>query len=476
MNSIIEVVAILPEIALSLTAVCVLFLDLLFKNKRLINFIVLLSLGTILVYLCNTPALNVSLFSGMLVSDNFIVFCKRMSVFIAVIIVLISLDYKDISDDYRAEFYSLLLIATSAIMFLSGTNNLLMIYLGVEFLSLVSYIIAAYWRGNLSSSENGLKYFLIGTTSSITMLYGISLLYGLTGSLDLHKINAVLYTSKINPIAFSMIILMVLVGLGFKIAMVPVHFWCPDVFESAPTPVSAFFSVEPKVAGFAVLFRFLFVGTPFFYRHWAHALGILAVITMTVGNVTALTQANIKRLLAFSSIAHVGYALIGLIIGRGYGQLSLYIYILVYVIMNLGAFAVVTAVYNNIKSDEIKDYAGLARHSPYLAGMLSIFLLSLAGIPPLAGFIGKFYLLAAAIKEGVVYLVVAAVINSVIASYYYLLIIKTMYMSKPVKEVVIKHSFSLNCALVILLALVLFLGIYPKPLIDFAANAMNIVY
>ena len=360
-------------------------------------------------------------------------------------------------------------------MYMAGASNLLMIYLGVEFLSIISYIIAAYWRGNVKSSEAGLKYFLIGTACSITMLYGISLLYGLTGSLDLARINSILYGNTAHPAAISIIILTILIGLGFKIAMVPVHFWCPDVYEGAPTPVTAFFSVGPKIAGFAVLLRFLLVGSAFFYQHWAHLLGIISILTMIIGNLTALNQTNIKRLLAYSSIAHAGYALIGVVIGKEIGQLSLFVYLLTYVVMNLGAFAAVIAVSNKIKSDEIKEYAGLSVHSPFLAAALTVFLLSLAGIPPLAGFIGKFYIFSAAIKEGFILLAIAAAVNSAIAAYYYFIVIRTMYLEKPLQSLKIKPAPCLALTLVICLILTLAIGIFPQPILDFAVKTSSLI-
>ncbi len=474
MNLNFSLMAIFPEITLIALAIAALILDFVLKNKRAIAWLIIFSLSAILLYLCRVPALNMSLFSGMLVLDSFTLFCKMISVFIAIVVMLISMDYKEIQENYRVEFYSLLLMSVAAMMFLGGTNNLLMIYLGIEFLGLISYIIAAYWRGNLKSSESGLKYFLIGTASSITMLYGISLLYGITGSLDLGEINSLLSGGSVNPAVLSIIILTILIGLAFKIAMAPVHFWCPDVYEGSPTPVTAFFSVGPKLAGFAVLLRFLYVGSPYFYQHWSHLLGILAVVTMVIGNVTALVQTNIKRMLAFSSIAHAGYALIGLVIGKETGQVSLFVYLVSYVIMNLGAFAAVIAVSNKTKSDEIKDYAGLSQNSPYLSAMLTVFLLSLAGIPPLVGFIGKFYIFSAAIKEGFIGLAIAAVVNSVIAAYYYFIVIKTMYLDKPQKQIEIRPSLALNLALILLLIFTLACGLYPQPLINLSSCALSI--
>ena len=466
---------ILPEIFIISASILILLFSLISKSRRLPVALALISLSITLLILSRMAALNSSLFSGMLVLDPFSIFFKIMSIFTAIIIILVSLNYEGIPSKFRAEFWSLLLMATAGIMFLSGANNLLMIYLTVEFISLISYVLAAYWRGNLKSSESGLKYFLFGGLCSITMLYGMSLIYGLSGSLDLSSINYALFNSPLSPSVIFIAVVMVLVGLGFKVAMVPVHFWCPDVYEGAPTPVTAFLSVGPKIAGFAVLLRFLYVGNAFFYQHWSALLGILSILTMCIGNITAISQTNIKRLLAYSSIAHVGYCLIGLIVKGSIGQSSVFIYLLTYVIMNLGAFTVVIAVSNKIKSDEIKDYAGLYSNSPYLAILFTVFLLSLAGIPPMAGFIGKFYIFSAAIKEGFIYLAIAGVINSVIAAYYYFNIIRTMYFI-PAKETVgIKPSLSLNIALILSLILTLAIGLYPKPAIDFVAQTLGIL-
>lgn len=467
---------IMAEIILVAAAIFVLMLDLACRSRRLLAYFSLASLAAALLPLLNTaiPASG-SLFSGMLVYDPLALFFKIAAVFIGAIVILISLDYAEISANFRGEFYSLLLMAISAMMFLAGANNLLMIYLGIEFISLISYVLAAYWRGNLKSSEAGLKYFLFGTACSITMLYGMSLVYGLTGSLDLFLINYNLFSGHLNSIAVSVATLMVSVGIAFKVAMVPFHFWCPDVYEGAPTPVTAFFSVGPKLLGFAVLARLLLGGGIALYQHWLHLLGLLSVLTMTIANLTALSQTNIKRMLAYSSIAHAGYALIGLVVNTEAGYQGLLIYLLTYVAMNLGAFAAVIAVSNHTKSDEIESYSGLAANSPYLAAMLGLFLISLAGMPPLAGFIGKFYIFSAAMGEGFIYLAVAAVLNSVIAAYYYFNVIRTMYLVRPSQALTIKSSPGLNLALAACLILVLAFGLYPKPIIALASSALAVL-
>ncbi len=464
---------ILPEIILASGAVVVLALDLLFNlRQRLLAILSLVILSASLLFLAKAAPATDNLFFGMLAYDGPAVFFKIIFIFIGIFVILISVDYSEIQQNIRAEFYSFLLLVVSAMMFLAQAKNLLMIYLGIEFVSLISYVLAAYWRGHLKSSEAGLKYFLFGTACSITMLYGMSIVYGLAGSLDLAQISQHLSNNNINHIVVSAGMLMIAIGFAFKMAIAPVHFWCPDVYEGAPTPVTALFSVGPKLAGFAVFLRFLSAQSGFFYQHWGHLLGALAILTMLIGNITAITQTNIKRLLAYSSIAHAGYALIGLVVGGSMGMGSLFIYLLTYMVMNIGALAAVIAVSNKIKSDNIKDYAGLSVNSPYLAAVFGVFLVSLAGIPPLAGFIGKFYIFSAAIKEEAIYLAIAAVINSVIAAFYYFNIIRVMYLEPPSGRLELKAPLFLNFVLILALALVLLIGIYPKPIIDFAFSAV----
>lgn len=473
MNILTDLKFILPELVLIGGAIFILILDLLFNLKeKLMAALGLFTLSVSLLFFGRAMPAGDNLFFGMLSYDPPAAFFKIIFIFIGIAVILISADYPEIPRNIRAEFYAFLLLITSGLMFLVQANNLLMIYLGIEFVGLISYVLAAYWRGHLKSSEAGLKYFLFGTACSITMLYGISIIYGLTGSLDLTGINYYLANNHINSVIVSAGFFMIAIGLAFKMAIAPVHFWCPDVYEGAPTPVTAFFSVGPKLAGFAIFLRFLLTGSGFFYQHWAHLLGALSILTMLIGNITAITQTNIKRLLAYSSIAHAGYALIGLVAGGSMGLTSLFVYLLIYMIMNIGAFAAIIAVSNKIKSDNIKDYAGLSRNSPYLAAVFAVFLVSLAGIPPLAGFVGKFYIFSAAIKEGAVYLAVAAVINSVIAAYYYFNIIRTMYLEAPSLSVKINTPTFLNLILILALVLVFSIGVYPKPVIDFVSSAL----
>lgn len=473
-NMLADTRAIMPEIILIAAAICVLALGFLVKSRKALGYFSLAALAAAVPAIGATAPKNCILFSGMLVSDPFSSLLRILSVYIAAFIILVSMDYEHIASGIKAEFYALLLMVTASMMFLAGANNFLMVYLGIECISLISYVFAAYWRQDLRSSEAGLKYFLFGTACSITMLYGISVMYGLTGSLDLAVVGQRLTAGQFHPAVIFAAMIMFWVGLAFKVAMAPFHFWCPDVYEGAPTPMTAFFSVGPKLLGFAVLVRFALSNNLFVYQHWSHLVGILAILTMVVGNVTALFQKNIKRMLAYSSIAHAGYALIGLVVNTAMGHVALFIYLVTYIAMNLGAFAAVIAVSARTKTDDLAGYEGLSKNSPCLAGLLTVFLVSLAGIPPLAGFIGKFYIFASAMKEGYIYLAVAGAVNSVIAAYYYFNVIRVMYLVPAPSKIEMKVSPALVAALVICLIFVLGIGVYPKPVINFVTAAMAV--
>jgi len=334
------------------------------------------------------------------------------------IVVLFSAPYMRERFRREAEFYALLLFATLAITLLAGASDLVLIFLSADFLSITSYILTGYLREDRRSSEAAIKYFLYGATLSAVMLYGISLLFGLTGVTNLNDIAARLGEGAAERTVVVPVLFLVVAGLGFKVAAVPFHQWAPDAYEGAPTPVTAFLSLGPKVGGFAVLARFLLFAFPKFQTDWTALLLAMSVATMTVGNLIAIWQDNIKRLLAYSSIAQAGYVMIGLVAVSDGGIASVLFYLSVYLFANLGAFAVVLAVSRGELGERIEDYAGLSQRSPGLALMMMLFLLSLAGIPPLAGFVGKMNLFVAAVREGLIGLVVVGVLNSVVSLYY----------------------------------------------------------
>jgi proton-translocating NADH-quinone oxidoreductase chain N len=365
----------------------------------------------------------------------------------------------------QGEFYALLLFATLAITLIAGASNLVLIFLSVDFLSITSYVLTGYVREDRRSIEAAIKYFLYGATLSAVMLYGMSLLFGLTGVTDLNAIAAGLGEGAGERAVVLLALLFVVAGLGFKVAAVPFHQWAPDAYEGAPTPVTAFLSLGPKVAGFAVLARFLLFAFPQFQIEWTVLLLAVSVMTMTVGNLIAIWQKNIKRLLAYSSIAQAGYVMIGLVAVSGGGIASSLFYLSVYLFANLGAFAVVLAVSRGELGEQLEDYAGLSQHSPGLALAMMLFLLSLAGIPPLAGFVGKVNLFVAAVREGLIGLVVVGVLNSVISLYYYLQVVRQMYLLPPTSEEPVNIPRPILTTLLVAAAGVLMLGIYPSLLL-----------
>jgi NADH-quinone oxidoreductase subunit N len=440
-----------PEIMMVVTLLFVLVADIALRGRgeerRLgpLDVVPLLTLLGLLVTgyfifhyeLFRAPATG--LFSGMLALDPFGVLLRLIFVATAILVVLLSVPSRELQSIHQGEFFALLIAVTVSMMWMANSVNLLMIFLSLEMVSVTSYIMVGYLRGDRLSNESSLKYILFGAVSTGSMLYGMSLLYGLTGSLELGAIRNALVggavSAEASP-ALLLIIVLILAGIGFKTAAVPFHFWCPDVYTGAPTPVTAFLSVGPKVAGFAVLIRFFFggmaeAGTGDSYRmvgpvDWQSMLIAVSVATMTLGNVAALLQTNLKRLLAYSSIAHAGYILMGAVVMSGEGIQAMLAYMIIYLFMNLGAFLVVMMIYDTVGSFEVQSYGGLWRRAPLLTVAMGIFLLSLMGIPPFAGFLAKFYVFAAVVRAGLGWFAVVGVLNSAVAVFYYVKILKTM--------------------------------------------------
>jgi NADH-quinone oxidoreductase subunit N len=346
-----------------------------------------------------------------------------------------------------------------------------MLFLAIETTSIPLYIMAGFMTDDDKSTESGFKYLLFGAMTTAVMLYGLSLLYGFAGTSNIYAMATAIGAGAVpGPVLVGALVL-VLLGFGFKVALVPLHFWAPDVYEGAPTPVTAFLSTASKAAGFAVLARVMVAAFPSILHDWQNIIGILAVLSMTVGNVIALTQKNIKRLLAYSSIAHAGYALLGVVAASELGVASVVYYFLVYAVTNLAAFAIVVIVWHTVGSDEIEDYAGLSRRSPMLALAMLLAFLSLAGIPPLGGFIAKVLVFAAAVQANYVGLAVLGVLNSIIGLYYYLIVLKVVYLSAPKSETPVPARAAHKAALIISVLLVLILGVVLAPWFGWATNA-----
>jgi len=391
---------------------------------------------------------------------------------------LIALDVSKIGR--QGEFYGILIVATLGMSLMSAASDLILVFLSLETASICLYILAGFLRDSPRSTEAGLKYYLFGSFMAGLFLYGLSLLYGFTGSTNLNDLAAPLGTMITSgaPGLFGVMIalLLVLAGFGFKVAAVPFHFWTPDVYEGAPTPVTAFVSTASKAASFALLMRvFITVWPANAVIYWASLLAAIAFITMTLGNLLALVQSNIKRMLAYSSIAQAGYTLIGVVAltQTNLGAASVAFYMLMYVLTNIAAFTVVIAVSNATGSDEIKDFAGLSRRSPYLALAMVLALLSLSGVPPLAGFFGKFFLFAAAVEAGYVWLAVVGVLNAILALYYYLTVIKVMYVDQTDDVRPISISQAYTAVLFVTCAGIILMGTVAGPAFNWALSAAN---
>ena len=403
------------------------------------------------------------LFEGMLALDTFGQYFKIFLLISSLLIILVSLHSSELSSIHQGEFFALLLAVTLGMVLMANSINLVMLYLSLELVSLTSYVMVGYLRNDRLSNEASMKYILFGAVSTGSMLYGFSLLYGITGSLNLFEIREALIIQGdlgINQLTLLLIVVLSIAGFGFKTAAVPFHFWCPDVYTGAPTPVTAFLSVAPKAAGFAILVRFFFGGLSQMTQaegglltgvDWALVLVIISVITMSWGNIAALTQNNLKRMLAYSSIAHAGYILMGCVVLTETGLKAILVYLFVYLFMNLGAFLVVTIVFNSERTFQVQDYNGMFRRSPFLAIAMSIFMLSLIGIPPFSGFLGKLYIFGAVIDQGLFWFAVIGALNAAVAAFYYMRVMKHMILENDDGEKSPLQMSYLNQALIVLL-------------------------
>ncbi|MCX6550377.1 MAG: NADH-quinone oxidoreductase subunit N [Acidobacteria bacterium] len=436
---------------------------------------ILASALTLVSISTGTP-INVA--KGLISIDAFGTFFKVIFLLAAALTLLMSIRYLDIEGSRHGEYVFLVLSSTLGMMFMASGTDLITIFIGLETMAIAFYILTGLLKTNRRSNEAAVKYFLLGTFSLGLLLYGLSLLYGMTGSTNLRAIAIAVADHGHDPWLILAVILIV-AGVGFKIAAVPFHMWAPDVYEGAPTPITAFLSVGSKAASFAMILRIFVEGLPSMSADWTMLFYVLSVLTMTVGNIVALTQSNIKRMLAYSSIAQAGYLLIGVIAGTPRGIAAMLIYLLIYALMQLGAFAVVILMRRtDAIGDELKDLSGLFGRQPLAAVAMLIFMLSLGGIPPTAGFMGKFWLFSAAIDAHYVWLAVIGVLNSAISLYYYLRVVVFMFMKNEATGSQPVLAPGLAAALVFTLAGTLLLGVYPRPLFELAevsARALGVV-
>ena len=477
---IVDLRPLLPMLVLAATAVVVILLDLLPPRERKDHLGFVSALGVVLA-LVMTYWMTFSIgggelrgFRGMVVLDPFALFFNVVIGYATGLVILLSMDYIRREGQEAGEFYILILLSSLGMMLMASAGDLIIVFLGLETMSIALYVLTGFFRHRLEAGEASLKYFLMGAFASGFFLYGIALIFGATGSTNLDRIaNAVAAGAGPDPmlaVGFGLL----LVGFGFKISAVPFHMWAPDAYEGAPTSITAFIATGSKAAAFASLLRVLLTSLRGAPLDWPMLMWGMAAITMTVGNVVALAQQNIKRMLAYSSIAHVGYMLVGVVAGGSLGNGSVLFYLLVYTFTTAGAFgAVLLLERNGREAVQLADYGGLATRHPVLAVALSVFLLSLIGIPPTAGFVGKFYLFGAAVKSGYVWLAVIGVLNSAVAAYYYLRLIVFMYMREPEgAPTVLAPSFSGALALVVAIWGVVQLGVAPGPLFDLAQAAV----
>jgi len=446
-------------------------------------------------YAIPTGARGLLLFGGACAFDPLGSFFKLLFLVATILVLLLVMRSRDYGARRMGEFYALLIAVVAGLFLMSISTHILMMYLSLELVSYVSYVLVGYVKEDRRASEAGLKYVLYGSVSSGAMVFGLSILYGLTGEMNLMKIGAALAGHPgIGP-AVLVASVLVMAGIGYKIAAVPFHFWCPDVYEGAATPFTAFLSVAPKAAGFAMLARLsyhVFASNPCAVLgavNWPMTLAVISALTMTLGNVIAVQQTNVKRLLAYSSIAHAGYILMGLAcVDRTTGVLSqrglfgVLFYLSVYLFMNLGAFAVVIALRDKLGNEEnLADYRGLGTRAPLLGVTMTIFLFSLTGLPPFAGFVGKFFLFAAVIDARMYWLAVVGIVNSVISLYYYARILKAMYLEQPASTAStpmgrLSIAPSQSALIIVLAAPTLLLGVFWGPLADLVNRSVGFLF
>ncbi len=464
----------IPEISLAAFAVVVILLDLFIQRKGLL---VVVSLAGLVVSAGVTIAMwggsSQAIFNNMLAVDNFALFFKLLFLGIAALVILSSVDYVAKFARFQGEYYALILLSTLGMMLMAATTELISIYIALELTSISLYILVGFLKDR-KSTEASLKYLLLGAVASAVLLYGMALVFGFTGKTQLGEIAQVIQAMSPQTVlaspALILGIVLLVAGFGFKIAAVPFHMWVPDVYEGAPTPITAYLSVGSKAAGFAIILRVFYsaFGLPqWLSLDWGLIFAVLAAIGMTLGNVVAIPQINIKRMLGYSSIAQAGYLMVGLatlgfspaidVIGRS----GVLFFLASYALTNMGAFIAIIAISNKLDSDLIDDYSGMGRRAPLLALGLTLCLISLIGMPPAAGFMAKFYIFSGAVQHGLLWLVIIAVINSVISAYYYLRVVKVMWLGEPASEDKVPSSGALRLALSLSCFGVLLLGIIP---------------
>ncbi len=471
---------IIPELIVTASAVIALLIGA-FGRRAIVGTlaggVALLGSGLALLFTISLWDASAGIYNNLYTIDNFGTFFKGLALIVAILVTLLSLRYVEREDILKGEYYALMLFGVLGMMIMVSSTHFVTIFIGLEVMSIAIYVLCGLLSGNPRSAEASLKYFLLGAFATAFLLYGIALIYATTGLLDVREIAGYLVSGNFRLTPLFMIgLAMLVVGFGFKTASVPFHMWTPDVYEGAPTSITAFMATGIKAAAFGAFLRVFYTAFIPLLGAWSGMLWLIAAATMTLGNIAALVQDDVKRMLAYSSIAHAGYILIAFVIGDRFSSVSILFYILVYTFMNIGAFAVVILLgQKDAQRTGIENYAGLAGRHPLIALAMTVFLLSLAGIPPLAGFMGKFYVLSAAIRAGYYWLAVIGVLNSVVAVYYYLRVVMYMYFREPTGEMG-RPDFSPAYTVVIAISVwaLFHMGIFPRDFLLIAQKSVEI--
>ena len=487
-----------PELGVAGLAVLLVLLDLVIQRKQALPIVAVLGLAVPLglsialwfdLNSADGIGLDESILAATIEVDKFALFFKFLLIGVAALVLLASTDYVERFPRFRAEYYSLVLFSAAGMMLLASAIELITIYVALELTALPIAALAAFNR-DARSAESGMKFLILSAISSAVLLYGMVMVYGFTGSTSLADVSARLgevglsATDPFGSHALLFGVVLIIAGFGFKITSFPFHMWAPDVYEGSPTPVAAFLSVASKAAGFAVILRIFYMAFDVdidVLSEWGSIFAVLAALSMSIGNLIAIRQDNIKRLLAYSTIAHAGYLMVGVaaiartVDGGSSGPSGVLFYIGGYAATNLAAFTVVIAISERVGSDAIEDFAGMAKRSPYLAGVLAFSMVSLLGIPPTVGFVTKVYIFGSAVQTNLEWLAIVAVINSVVSAYYYLRVVKVMYLSPPLSEEPIESGVPLRLAVLVAFAGTAFFGLYPTPLLKLATAAADVL-
>jgi NADH-quinone oxidoreductase subunit N len=470
-----SIVAIMPELLMTIFGLMLIVIDIMSKDEKKsgvgyfgIAFILLTLLASIPI-----GGFKIHGFNNMLVWDSYAFAFFIIFAIAYILTTLGSVDYLKSNDINKGEYYIIMFFSIIGMMFMVSATDLSVFYLGLETMAISMYIMAGFNKKDKKSNEAGIKYFIIGAFSSGILLYGLSYVYGYTGSTKYVDIAGMIKSNGLESFNIKLGLVMMLTGFAFKISAVPFHMWAPDVYSGAPTPVTGFMTVAPKAASFGALIRFVWIALEPAQMEWKLFFSILAVLTMTYGNLVAIAQSNVKRMLAYSAISHAGYMLIGVVAGNELGYQSIALYMIIYGFMNIGAFTILSQLKNKgiIEDESLSSFAGLAKKHPLASVAMLIFMFSLAGIPPLAGFIGKFYIFSAAIKSGVVWLAIVGVINSVIGCYYYMRVTIFMYFKEPEVESYVDIKPASFIATFIAVIFVLLIGVFP----GFFINIVNLM-